>query len=268
MSQRSRSSLTPFVTAAVVAVVLLFARLALAAADPLSTATVSVDTLASMVTSYGWIVGGVIIAYALTRTLLRLNDSKHWIAQGRTLAVIAALVGVGGTALQALFSGSSWAGVLATAVIGVVHLLDANTTPAVPVKDAPAKSSALPMLAVIVLGLVGAGSLTACNPSSPLHPVVDCTVADQAQIQALIAELSPILQAKAPDWTTLEKDAIAAGETIGGCALAAVIQGYLAPKAGVAAPDPLNGQIAHAVLEDYRARYANGSTFRTPHGDL
>lgn len=123
------------------------------------------------------------------------------------------------------------------------------------------------LVAVLVLGLVAA-PLSACNPTSPLHPVVECTLADQGKIAALVAQLLPLLQGGTPDWATLERDAIAAGETIGGCALAQVIQGYLGPKAGVRAPDPLSGQLARATLEDFRARYAGGATFRTQAGDL
>lgn len=152
---------------------------------------------------------------------------------------------------------------LATSVNGLVDA----TKPPGGIRMIPGSGTAA-LLLIMLLGAAGAGALTACSQTSPLHPVVDCTVADQAQVQALIAELSPLLIGQSPDWTKIEKDAIAAGETIGGCALASVIQAYLAPKAGLAAPDPLTGQLAHAVLEDFRARFAGGATFRTRVGDL
>lgn len=115
---------------AVFLLVSLITRCALAAGDPVTAATSGVDSLAALVTTYGWTVGGVVLAYALTKQLLAVNASKHWIAQGRTLAVIAALVGVVGTALQAWLTGAPWTGVIATAVLGLVHLLDAG--PAAP----------------------------------------------------------------------------------------------------------------------------------------
>lgn len=88
------------------------------------------DAIASYVTSYGWIVGLVALAYVVAKVFLQKNESEHWIAQGRTLAVIAAAVGVLGTGLQAYTAGTPWSGVIATAVLGVLHLFDAQTVPA------------------------------------------------------------------------------------------------------------------------------------------
>lgn len=84
------------------------------------------DAIVMYVQSYGWIVGLIALAYVVTKYLLKVNDSKHWIAQGRVLAAITAAVGVLGTGLVAYTSGTPWSGVLATGVLGVLHLVDAQ----------------------------------------------------------------------------------------------------------------------------------------------
>ena len=88
------------------------------------------DALIAYVQSYGWIVGGLTVIYVSARYLLKKNDSTHWLAQGRALAIVTTIVGVGGTALQAFTSGTPWSGVLATAVLGLLHLADSTVTPA------------------------------------------------------------------------------------------------------------------------------------------
>lgn len=84
------------------------------------------DALMAYIQSYGWIVGLLTTAYLAAKWLLKRNESTHWLAQGRALAIVTTVVGVAGTALQAYTSGTPWSGVLATAVLGLLHLADAQ----------------------------------------------------------------------------------------------------------------------------------------------
>lgn len=126
-----------------------------AGVDPLPVATTSVDAVLAIAQTYGALWGGVTLAYAAVRWLLSRNDSTHWLAQGRTLATITMLVGTAGSALQAHFAGTPWSGVIATAVLGVVHLADSSVTPAPgsAVKTAQAGFARLSML--VMIGGVG-----------------------------------------------------------------------------------------------------------------
>lgn len=87
------------------------------------------DALVSYVQSYGWLVGALTVIYVGLRWLLKKNESTHWIAEGRKLAAVVAGVGVLGAALQAITAGTPWSGVLATAVLGLLHLADAQVAP-------------------------------------------------------------------------------------------------------------------------------------------
>lgn len=89
------------------------------------------DAIASYLTSYGWIVGIVTVAYIVAGYLLRAYAKSSWLAQGKRLAWATALVGLVGTGLQAYVSGTPLSGVLVTAVLGVIHIADAQVTPAV-----------------------------------------------------------------------------------------------------------------------------------------
>jgi hypothetical protein len=100
-----------------------------AVADPVATSAASADTLLSIALTYGPLWGGMAIGFGLLSTLLKRNESTHWIAQGRTLAVITAAVGLGIAALQAHFGGAPWSGVLMTLVLGIFKLIDPTTVP-------------------------------------------------------------------------------------------------------------------------------------------
>lgn len=89
----------------------------------------------SLVETYGPVWGGMALAFALASTLLKRNESTHWIARGRTLAIIVAAVGTGTAALTAKFAGTPWPGVLVTAVVSLFKLLQ----PTVDVQAPPAQ---------------------------------------------------------------------------------------------------------------------------------
>ncbi len=88
------------------------------------------DAIAAYLTAYGPIVGVLTVAYVLAGWALRKWASSHWLAQGKRLAWATALSGIGGTALKAFVSGTPVSGVVATAVLGFLHIADAQVTPA------------------------------------------------------------------------------------------------------------------------------------------
>jgi hypothetical protein len=123
-------------------VVLLSPQLAHAAEpvpDPVATATVSLDALWNLVAVYGWTWGAMAVVFSVLRDVLRRNESTHWIAQGRALAVLTATVGIGITAIQAHFQGAPWAGVVITGILAAFKLIDPNTVTAPPVAPAAAR---------------------------------------------------------------------------------------------------------------------------------
>ena len=98
--------------------------------------------------------------------------------------------------------------------------------------------------------------------------VIDCVNAERSRIESLIASFAPVLAGERPDWGSIEAQAIAAGQTIGGCALAETVQAYLTPPVGRAAPSGDSGRAARGALEDFRVRHAANATFHTGAGDL
>lgn len=95
--------------------------------------------------------------------------------------------------------------------------------------------------------------------------VVDCIAQDRAKLDALGAELQPLIAAG--DWTTFESKANGGGLEIGGCIAAELINRYLAPPPGNAAPPAAQGQAARASMERLRTGW-KGATFKTSQGEL
>lgn len=95
--------------------------------------------------------------------------------------------------------------------------------------------------------------------------VIDCIVQDRAKMDALGAELQPLIVAG--DWTTFEAKANGGGVEIGGCIAAELINRYLAPPPGNAAPPAAQGQSARTAMDHVRAKF-NGATFKTTQGVL
>jgi hypothetical protein len=123
---------------------------------------------------------------------------------------------------------------------------------------------------LLALALVFASSCKDCG-KGPIGPavnvVIDCLMQDQGKIGSLSAELLPLISGASPDWATFQSKAEAAGISIGGCVAAALIQKYLAPPPGNAAPSPEAGQAARATMESLRKKF-NGATFTTDQGVL
>jgi hypothetical protein len=149
------------------------------------------------------------------------------------------------------------------------------TPPAVPkaIADGLSPSGRTAIQAAIVVGgisvCIGLGGLLvqACAPVKNAGTVViDCTKASAAQTAALLDQLKPLLSGERVDWAEVEGKAIEAGETIGGCVLAELVQGYLG---GVKATPVGESWTARNALEDFRTHHANGATFHTQkYGDL
>lgn len=107
---------------------------------------------------------------------------------------------------------------------------------------------------------------TACSPThTATQIVVDCTVDNADKIDKLVDEFKTLLRGQSPDWGAVTTAAVAAGQAIGGCALAKAVQWYTSTSLAPGARDALD---ARAVFEAYRLKHARGVTFRTAFGDL
>lgn len=114
--------------------------------------------------------------------------------------------------------------------------------------------------------LVLVALISCAAPKHADRPTIDCTAADQGKLATLLSALTQALAGGG--WLAVEQQAIAAGVTYGGCALADMVQGYLSPEAGRAAPSLTDGHIARDTLERFRAERANGAVFHLLEGDL
>ena len=128
-----------------------------------------------------------------------------------------------------------------------------------------ARLGILPLLAALAIAFAGCPCKT--DPAVVGRIVIDCLVQDQAKIGSLAAELLPLLQGDSPDWATFEQKAKDAGVNIGGCVAADLINRYLAPPPGNAAPSPENGQAARDAMDRIRATFG-GASFKTAQGEL
>jgi hypothetical protein len=110
------------------------------------------------------------------------------------------------------------------------------------------------ILLSIWLGFALQGS---CGPVTTAgHAVIDCVKADQAQIGAALLKLEA-----SPSWDAIEATAIALGETIGGCALVALIDQRLSKRT----EHVVGGTSGRATLERVRASFG-GVTWQTATG--
>jgi hypothetical protein len=125
------------------------------------------------------------------------------------------------------------------------------------------------MLRWIFVGVFALVSLGA-HCSGPVGPVVnaviDCTAENQDQINALLAEVQPLINGQTPDWAAAYQRAKQAGRAIGGCVLAELVQDYLGNKA--APPPQADSWSAFSALERFRREEAQNATFHTAKGDL
>lgn len=223
------------------------------------------DALMVYVENYGWLVGGLTAAYLAAKWLLKRNESTHWIAQGRALAIVTTVIGVGWTALQAYTSGTPWSGVLVTALLGLLHLADAQVLPTPAPKTAQGGFCRLSVMvalaaigAVLPLLLASAATLPAAGCHNPKvvaleHALWDCTAPERADAVAAVtpAVVSVIKAAgtadgKAIDLSTV-KSAISKANVLSeagvllSCAMASAVAILMAPT-----PAPVAGAPAAA----------------------
>lgn len=90
----------------------------------------TIDVGWGLLEQYGPVWGGMWLMFQLVSYLLKRNESTHWIAQGRTLAIIVAVLGIATAALTAKFAGTPWPGVLITAVVALFKLIQPTVPPA------------------------------------------------------------------------------------------------------------------------------------------
>jgi len=158
------------------------------------------DAIAAYLTSYGPLVGGLTLAYVVGGFLLRKYASSHWLAQGKRLAWATALLGIAGTALQAYVSGTPVSGVLATAVLGLLHIADAQVAPAPGPKAAQSGRVAVAaMVWVSCAGLLGIAVLGS-----------GCAGSTQASRQTTIGSLDSAIQTAAAALRSYEHEHTAA----------------------------------------------------------
>jgi hypothetical protein len=121
---------------------------------------------------------------------------------------------------------------------------------------------------VLFVAMAVAFNGCACKKPDPVvagRVVIDCLAQNQGDLGTLRAELLPLIMTG--DWTAFEAKAKAAGIDIGGCVAAELINRYLAPAPGNAAPPPEQSQAARATMDRLRTGW-NGATFKTSQGEL
>lgn len=237
--------------------------------DPVAHVVQATSTGWDLVIQFGPIWGGMLLAYGLAAQFVKAGFFQKF--AGKRLAGIVALVGVFGAALEAHFGSGSWAGVLVTAVGAIKMLVNptvvADTKPNTPIVNTTTIASLL-----IGALLMGGTLIASCGPGKqPVGPVVingiiDCTVDSGGQIAELIKAFRP-KDGHGVNWSDVYEKAKAAGESVGGCALAIFIQDYMTSST-YASTEGYGGADATATLERFRTEVAHGATFHTAKADL
>lgn len=252
--------------------------------DPIAMSTVSADSVYSVIQSYGWLWGGMAIVFGSLSWLLARNESTHWIAQGRTLAILTASVGLGVAALKAHLGGAPWSGVLLTLIVGIFKVISPVTiakqsgqSPATSSKAMADVNAGIVILALLTFGT--AAMIASCGAAQRAgHDVIDCTggsapgivinVSDTLKQWSAQKDKGGCVDGAVFDWNCVEHKAIGKGVLVGGCALAELVESYLAPAPGRSAPGIDQAQLARSTLDSFRATAAGGATFHTGVGDL
>jgi hypothetical protein len=126
-------------------------------ADPLAGASAPVlkgantaQTGWDVIETYGPIWGAMLLLYGAGAIFLSKNQSEHWLAEGRTLAMLVAGVGVLGSVLEAQLGGASWAGVVVT-LVGAVKMVVNPTVKKVQAGQPPNPGTQLSVLLVMLM---------------------------------------------------------------------------------------------------------------------
>lgn len=209
---RLRSALHVLFSAAAVAAFLAgchylgVAHASTSAPDPVATATTATDATWDVVAHQGPLLGGLLLAYAALSTFLRANESKHWIAQGRTLSVITAGFMVAGAVIDWQFRGASVSGIV-TALFAAIPLVMHSTT----VKPATSASSTSSSAAAIVMLAILFGGATALAPAcaattkqriaNGFTAALDC---EAPGLAGTFASMIPLAGAAVASWITAD----------------------------------------------------------------
>lgn len=111
---------------------------------------------------------------------------------------------------------------------------------------------------MLIFGGVTAPALsTGCKPTY-IDPVtgdeVACSTLPQADLDYVL-NLGLELALLIPDWGAIQRRAISEGVVRGGCAIAALVDKFLAPPPGIAVPPPEQSIAARESLEAVRANF-------------
>ena len=136
------------------------------------------------------------------------------------------------------------------------------------------RSSRFSLIPIMALILV---SCTDCNgttptPNSVLTSVVDCASPSGdilSRIESEAVKIGSIVFGSDLDkWNKAEVVAINDGLTIGGCALAQVVNDWITKKSLSTTSAVAEVHDAKTMFESYRTKYAGGATFKTKKGDM
>lgn len=239
---------------------------AAATADPVATATAATSSSWDLVTHQGPLLGALLLASGLYRQFLRANESSHWIAQGKTLAILTGLGMVIGATLDWKLNGGPAAGII-TALFAAIPLVMHSTVKAAPaaaIDPVSPPGSGTTLLGLLVLGALamqpGCATVKA-TPGAAKVAAIECAKQDAAPILSALAQFGAqaalsALTGGAIDWSGLEASALIQGKVVGGCALTRFVaelakapKSETAARALVAGPDPAaDGQAAIARL--------------------
>jgi hypothetical protein len=277
-----------------VVAITMFALLGVAHADPLPVdpviaAQAATDASWALIAQYGPLWGAFLLAFGLVGAWLKANESKHWLAQGRALAVITGGAMVLGAVADWHFHGAAFAGVIVTAVMAIKLVMSPTVAPAPSSSSGSASSEAKAvagavslLMIVLLVGSVGVTltSCTAAQRTSVEHALWDCTSPQRAEFVAAATPLadSAIAKATNPDGS-LDDAAIKqlfsganlkteAGTVLSCLAVETLTARAAAPalSARVAAAEAPLGVSPHAALEALRAAQFPGAAFKTPDG--
>jgi len=120
-------------------------------------------------------------------------------------------------------------------------------------------------------------SCSSCAGTTPtggsvIGTMVECASQGQdilSRIEAEAIKLGAIAFGGDIDkWNKIEVAAINDGLVVGGCAVAQVVNDWITKKSLVGSANVADVHDAKKMFEDYRAKFAGNSTFRTKVGDL
>lgn len=288
---RIKQALIIVATTAIVALVLGACHLigiahaqAVAASNPVATSIGSTDAAWQLLVDYGPIMGGILVVYGIGRAFLARNDSKHWIAQGKTLSILTGAATVLGAVLEWKLNGGSPAGII-VALYAAINLVTHSTVSAAPPTPTTGPTIATASLLVLFCGV--ALSCTHDQRVAAGHAFWDCTAPDRAQVVDALTPLatSAILAAASADGKLIDdakiKQTFSKANLLsdaGQLALCAASAGFAAVLAAATAkPAPGSPQAAgleidplalHQAFDSLRAAQFPGVTVQTKQGAL